>query len=73
VQKNLGNSEICCKWGAELELGRDSGRGKVMSTLVKYWQRILHMDKDELVRVCYDWQINNVQYDSWAKKNGGTK
>jgi hypothetical protein len=24
--------------------------------------------KDELVRVCYDWQINNVQYDSWAKK-----
>jgi hypothetical protein len=39
-----------------------------MSTLVKYWQRILQMDRDDLVRVCYDWQINNVQYDGWAKK-----
>jgi hypothetical protein len=38
------------------------------STLVKYWQRILQMDKDDLVRACYDWQINNVQYDDWAKK-----
>jgi hypothetical protein len=26
------------------------------------------MDKDDLVRVCYDWQINNVHYDGWAKK-----
>jgi hypothetical protein len=26
------------------------------------------MDKDNLVRVCYDWQINNAQYDGWAKK-----
>jgi hypothetical protein len=26
------------------------------------------MDKDDLVRLCYDWQINNVQYDGWAKK-----
>jgi hypothetical protein len=39
-----------------------------MSTLVKYWKRILHMDKDDLVTVCYDWQINNAQYDGWAKK-----
>jgi hypothetical protein len=53
---------------AKLELGRYSGRGKVMSTLVKYWQRILQMDKDDLVRVCYDWQINNAQYNGWGKK-----
>jgi hypothetical protein len=26
------------------------------------------MDKDKLVRVCYDWQTNNAQYDGWAKK-----
>jgi hypothetical protein len=44
------------------------GGGKVMSTLVKYWQRILQMDKDDLVRVCCDWQITNAQYDGWAKK-----
>jgi uncharacterized lipoprotein YmbA len=29
---------------------------------------ILQMDKDYLVRVCYDWQINNAQYDVWANK-----
>jgi hypothetical protein len=26
------------------------------------------MDKDELVRVHYDWQVNNAQHDSWARK-----
>jgi hypothetical protein len=51
----------------ELKLGRDSRRGKVMSTLVRYSLRILQMDKNDLVRVCYDWQINNAQYDGWAK------
>jgi hypothetical protein len=51
-----------------MELGRDSRRGKVMSTWVRYSQRILQMDKDDLVRVCYDSQINNAQYDGWAKK-----
>jgi uncharacterized lipoprotein YmbA len=28
------------------------------------------MDKGDLVRVCYDWQVNNSQYDGWAKKLG---
>jgi hypothetical protein len=26
------------------------------------------MDKEELVRVCYEWQINNLKFGSWAKK-----
>jgi hypothetical protein len=26
------------------------------------------MDKEELVRVCYDWQVNNFEFDSWANK-----
>jgi hypothetical protein len=59
VQKVLGVPIFAASGVAELELGRDSTRGKVMSTLVKFWQRILQMDKDDLVRVCYDWQINN--------------
>jgi 1,2-phenylacetyl-CoA epoxidase catalytic subunit len=67
VQKILGIPRFAANWVAELELGRDSRRGKVMSTLVKYWQRSLQMDKDDLVRVCYDWQINNAQYDGLAK------
>jgi hypothetical protein len=61
VQKILGIPRFAANWVAELEFGRDSSRGKVLSMFVKYWQRILQMDKAELVRVCYDWQINNVQ------------
>jgi hypothetical protein len=45
-----------------------SRRGKVMSTLVKYWQRIFQREKDDLVRVCYNWQINNALCDGWAKE-----
>jgi hypothetical protein len=26
------------------------------------------MDKEELVRVCYEWQVNNLEFDSWARK-----
>jgi hypothetical protein len=33
-----------------LEFGRDRRRGKVMSMMVKYWQRILQVDKEELVK-----------------------
>jgi hypothetical protein len=42
---------------AELELGRDSRRGKVLSTIVKYWLCLLYMDSLEIVRACYEWQI----------------
>jgi hypothetical protein len=26
------------------------------------------MDKEELVRVCFEWQVNNFEFDSWASK-----
>jgi hypothetical protein len=26
------------------------------------------MDKEELVRVCYEWQVNNFEFDNWASK-----
>jgi hypothetical protein len=26
------------------------------------------MDKEELVRVCYEWQVNNFEFESWARK-----
>jgi hypothetical protein len=64
----LGFPRFAANGVAELELVIDCRRGKVMSILVKYWQRILQMDKDDLVRMCYDWQINNAQYDGWVNK-----
>jgi hypothetical protein len=39
---------------AEIELGRDSRREKVLCLAVKYWLRTLQMDKEELVRVCFE-------------------
>jgi hypothetical protein len=36
-RKNLGIPKFAANGVAELELGRDSRRGKVMSILVKYW------------------------------------
>jgi hypothetical protein len=35
---------------------------------VKYWLRTLQMEKEELVRVCFDWQVNNLKFESWASK-----
>jgi hypothetical protein len=26
------------------------------------------MHKEELVRVCFEWQVNNFEFDSWASK-----
>jgi hypothetical protein len=40
-KKILGIPICAANVAAELELGRDNRRSKVMSTLVKYWQKIL--------------------------------
>jgi hypothetical protein len=53
---------------AELELRRVSGRGKVLNRITKYWLCLLGMDSSELVKMCYEWQMNNLQVDGWAKK-----
>jgi hypothetical protein len=66
-KKILGIPRFTMNEVAELELGRDSRRGTELC-LVKYWLRILQMDKEELVRVCYEWQTNYLEFGSWAKK-----
>jgi hypothetical protein len=64
----LGVLRCAANGAAEIELGRDSRRGKTMSLTLKYWQRILHMANQELVKKCYDWQKDNIKSDSWAKR-----
>jgi hypothetical protein len=44
------------------------GRGKVLCLAVKYWLRILQIDKKEFERECYEWQLNNLKFRSWARK-----
>jgi hypothetical protein len=53
---------------AELELGRVSRRGKVLSRITKFWLRLLGMESSELIKLCYEWQIKNLRVDSWMKK-----
>jgi hypothetical protein len=50
------------------EFGRDTRRGKVLCMIVKYWLRLLHMDIHEIIRNCYEWQINHLQLESEAKE-----
>jgi hypothetical protein len=52
---------------AEMELGRDSRREEATWLTVKYWQRIMHMDIQDPVRLCYEWQKGNMRFLSWAK------
>jgi hypothetical protein len=67
-KKILGIPRFAANGVAELELGRDSRRVKVLCRAVKYWLRTLQMDKEELVRVCFEWRVNNFEFDSWASK-----
>jgi hypothetical protein len=67
-KKILGIPRFAANKVAEIELGRDSRRGKVLCLAVKYWLRTIQMDKEELVRVCFEWQVNNLEFDSWASK-----
>jgi hypothetical protein len=55
--------ETKCFWQ-----GGDTIEGEGNEYIGEMLVKNLQMDKDELVRVCYDWQASNVQYDSWAKK-----
>jgi hypothetical protein len=42
--------------------------GKVLCLAVKYWLRTLQTNKIELVRVRFEWQLSNFEFDSWASK-----
>jgi hypothetical protein len=64
----LGMPRSAANNAAELELGRVSRRGKVLNKITKYWLRLLGMDSSELVKMCYEWEMNNLKVDGWAKK-----
>jgi hypothetical protein len=51
-----------------LELGKDR-RGKILGMAMKYWPRILQMNKGELTKRCFKWQLDNMKFGSWTKKN----
>ncbi|KDR23460.1 hypothetical protein L798_08662 [Zootermopsis nevadensis] len=42
-------------------------RSKILGLVTKFWLRILQMDREDLVRGCYDWQVRNLKIGGWAK------
>jgi hypothetical protein len=68
-KKILGVLRCAANGAAEIEKGKDSRKGRTMSLTLKYWQRILRMDNQELVKKCNDRQKDNTKSDSWPKKS----
>jgi hypothetical protein len=48
----LGVPRFSANSVTELELGRDSSRGKILSTIATFWLSLLGMDSLEIVRTC---------------------
>jgi hypothetical protein len=42
---------------AESELGSKSRRGKIVSSVAKYWAKVKQSGKEEPVRQCDEWQV----------------
>jgi hypothetical protein len=66
--KKVGLSRCAVNGMAEMELERESRRGKVIWLGVKSWQQIMHIDIQDMVRQCYEWQKCDLRFKSWAKK-----
>jgi hypothetical protein len=56
----LGAPKFAANNFAELELRRDNRRGEVLSRTAKYWLRMYSL---EIVRMCYERQINNLNVE----------
>jgi hypothetical protein len=53
---------------AEMKLHRESKSCKYMGQMVKYWFRIICMDREDPVKRCYGWQKSNMRARSWTKE-----
>jgi hypothetical protein len=65
--KKLQGTLNCAANGfAELELGRDSRRGKCKGQIVKYWYQVMFLSVENLVKQCYKRQKRNMSVRSWT-------
>jgi hypothetical protein len=62
----IRSSNDTAKGTAEWERSGEDRKGKMISIIVKYWDRILLMEKDEFLKCYYEWQVGNPKCDSWA-------
>jgi hypothetical protein len=64
----LGVATLAANSVAELELGRVSRRGVLLSTIVKYRLLLSRVNSEEIVRTCYEWQVNNLKAEGRTKE-----
>lgn len=43
----------------KLKLGRHSKRRKLRHRIGEYWLRLLHTEEQDIIRMCYEWQIRD--------------
>jgi hypothetical protein len=55
------------KGAAEWELGRETRKGRMLCSVVKFWYRTLLMEKEELLKCNYEWQAENLKCDGCTR------
>lgn len=58
---------MCAKQTAELGVKTDRRNGKVLFRIVKYRQRLSSNEKQDIIRMRYNWRINNLRKEKWAR------
>jgi hypothetical protein len=71
TQRRPGEAQEHSKENSERKLGIESAKGKMLGRTVKYWNRTSLMERDKLLKCCYEWQIGNPQCDSSARNLRG--
>ena len=67
-KKMLRNSKNAAKRAAGSELGRDSRRGKILCTVIKYRVRVKQSAEEELVEHCYERQVGQLRVERWTRR-----
>lgn len=62
----VGLSPSTVNGAVEYGLGRESRREKTICRIAKFWNRILHMEQEELLECCWNWQKGNLKQRSWG-------
>jgi hypothetical protein len=52
-----------CKKAAENELGRESRRWKILSSVAKYWAVVKMSGEDKPIRKCYEWWVGKLRLE----------
>jgi hypothetical protein len=64
-KKVLGLLPSTVSGAAQCRLGRETRSKMTICRIAKLWNRILHMEQEELLECCWNWQRGNLKHRSW--------